>query len=80
MKFLKRYENFKSTKATLDEVFSECNVFIEDLKKCEKGSFLIRGVTNTDIDIEMFERDYNRAPRDLSYDLHKKFNFFFFPP
>ena len=25
----------------------------------------------------MFERDYNRAPRDLSYDLHKKFNFFF---
>jgi len=81
MKYLKKYEEVK-TKIKLDEVFSECNVFIHDLKKCPKGSFLVRGIGNygdvLDFGIKEFTHDLSyRAPRDMPSDLHEELNYKF---
>lgn len=46
MKYLKSYESIKSP--TLKDVFRDCKYFIDETMKCNKGSFLIRGMHDMD--------------------------------
>jgi len=81
MKYLKKYEEVK-TKIKLDEVFENCKEFISDLEKCEKGSFLVRGIGDDgdglDFGIKEFKHDLSyRSPKDMPSDLHEELNYKF---
>jgi len=80
MKYLKKYEEvIKYDIKNLDKVFNDCKIFIEDLKKCDKGTFLTRGVgdylTGENYGIEKFEHDISkRTPRDMDMNIHTLLN------
>jgi hypothetical protein len=81
MKYLKKYEDVQSENL-LEQVFSDCKIFIEDLKKCDKGNFLVRGVNNwnlEDYNINLFELNTtnNRKPSDMPLKVHNKLNYLF---
>lgn len=73
MIYLKKYEEIK-LKNNLDNIFFECKYFINDLKKCDKGSFIYRGV-NKKVDIEKFKSNLKyREPINMRIDIHEKLN------
>ena len=80
MKYLKKYEKVKTEKL-LDEVFSDCKPFIEELRSCEKGSFLVRGVGKHGeemYDIKKFTLNLDdRTPRDMPIETHVELNHLF---
>lgn len=77
MRYLKTYNIFESN-LHLDTIFSECKPFINDLKKCENGSFLVRGVQDYDIDIKNFPINLNRVPTDMPTWAHDILNDVFY--
>ena len=77
MKYLKPYNIFESN-LHLDTIFNECKPFINDLKNCENGSFLIRGVQDYNIDIKNFPINLNRVPTDMPIWAHDILNEIFY--
>jgi hypothetical protein len=56
-------------------VCSDCSDFISELKKCEKGYFLVRGVFEEDLNIQKFKSQLEyREPSSSSKTLHNFFN------
>jgi len=73
LKYIKVFETFVSNEE-LDYAIDECAIFINDLKKCKPGSFLIRGVWE-DVDVEEFYPYYQgRTPENTPYEVHDKLN------
>jgi len=79
MRYLKTYEIVNSLNK-LDEVFSEVNDYVNDLKKCEPGSLLYRGIPNAGkpYDIKMFEPVFDRYPINTPKDIHDDLNNLFY--
>ncbi len=82
MKYIKKYEDVQLEKL-LDQVFQDCDIFINDLKKCKIGSFLTRGIWEKRIrgnnyenfDIQEFDLDLrNRQPENTPNIVHDKLN------
>lgn len=85
MKYLKYFEETITGKVMskeLDKVFSDCKQFISDLKECDKGQFLVRGIgknsDDMDFGIKLIEHNLSyRTPRDMPQDVHDLLNYRF---
>ena len=80
MGIIKKYNKYLESveEISLDKVFDDCKPFINDLKKCKKGDFLLRGVGNNNMkpfDIKKFDAPYERIPRNMPIEDHDTFNF-----
>jgi S-adenosylmethionine:tRNA-ribosyltransferase-isomerase (queuine synthetase) len=75
MKYLKTYKIIESENF-LNQMFSECNIFIKDLKKCEKGNFLFRGINEINLNITQSKSntDNKRIPTDTPKMIHDILN------
>lgn len=60
---------------------NDCNYYINLLKNCKKGHFLLRGYDYKIDNLKSFDHPFleNRKPKNMSVDLHNKINNFFLP-
>lgn len=57
----------------------DCSPFLNSLKNCETGHFLVRGYFYEIEDIKIFEHNLeNRKPKNMAQDIHDKINNFFY--
>ena len=88
MRYLKTYEALLPKKQKtvmkvgqigddIKTILKDCEIFINDLKKCDKGYFLSRGIYNKTYDIEKLSYDMDREPRDTEIALHDQLNNWF---
>lgn len=61
-----------------EKIFRDCAYYIDLLKNCKRGYFLLRGTFNKIDGIQKFQHDSNfRKPRDTPQNIHDKINDFF---
>ena len=74
---LKNYKLFleSQSQSELDQFFSDCDLFINDLKKCEKNTLLYRGIySDSDRDIQYYDHIMYRVPTDTPRKVHDVLN------